>query len=161
MTRLFVSYILVWYFLRIGQNMLGGVNRLERILPAFIGSIVVNLVVSVLAAQKLGLIGVVLGTVVGNITAFIPSIIVFRREFDLRWKDFSHEIILRVYPHALTGAFVVYFLIEFRYPASLVEVLVYSIIGGIVFLGLFLLRGIPNTERSALYSLGRRLLRLK
>lgn len=128
MTRLFVSYILVWYFLRIGQNMLGGVNRLERILPAFIGSIVVNLVVSVLAAQKLGLIGVVLGTVVGNITAFIPSIIVFRREFDLRWKDFSHEIILRVYPHALTGAFVVYFLIEFRYPASLVEVLVYSIL---------------------------------
>jgi O-antigen/teichoic acid export membrane protein len=156
-TQLFLSYLLIFLLLRVGQNMLIGMNRLRIILPAFILSTLVNLVVSLWTAPIFGVSGVILGTVIGNALACIPYGYAFRRELGMTWHDLWRDIILSTYPQAAIGALTVWGLSALHYPTSLFQVGLYGLLGMTVFGILFILTGMPAVERKALHNLASRL----
>jgi len=149
-TRLFISYLLYWSLLRSGQNMLIGINRLQVILPAFLLSVAVNLLISVIAAPTLGVSGVILGTVISNALIFVLYMATFQDEFGLTLRDLWRQIFLPVYPHAVAGALVVGLLFSWQTPASLLTLGLYAIMGLGVFGVLFFLTGMPIDERTVL-----------
>jgi O-antigen/teichoic acid export membrane protein len=157
-TRLFISYLLYWLLLRVGQNMLIGKDQLRIVLPAFIFSTAVNLAISIVTAPMLGVTGVILGTVIG-----ILYMVAFNRQLELTTRDLVREILLRVYPQAIIGALVVQGLTLVRPPTSLLQVGLYGTIGLVVFAIHFIFVGMPGDERKFLskYALGltRRLIR--
>jgi O-antigen/teichoic acid export membrane protein len=157
-TQLFLSYLLIFLLLRVGQNMLIGMDRLSIILPAFILSTLANLIISIMAAPALGVSGVILGTVVGNALACVPYGYAFRRELGLNWRDLWYGIILSVYPQAAVGALVVAGLSAWHYPTSLFQVGLYGLLGMTIFGVLFVLTGIPAEERETLRRLAGRFL---
>jgi O-antigen/teichoic acid export membrane protein len=152
-TQLFICYLLYWALLRSGQNMLIGINRLDVLLPSFFLSTTVNLAISVFAAPRLGVAGVILGTVIGNIVTFVLYMRAFQREFGISLNDFVRWIFLSVYPQAGIGALVVAGLVASAYPANLIIIGVYGGIGVLVFGGLFVLTGMPKDERTALQNI--------
>ncbi len=155
-TRLFVSYLLFTFLLRAGQNMLIGVNRLEMVLPVFMLAVLVNLVISIVAASAFGVIGVVLGTVIGNLAISLPYLRAFKQQFGLIYRDIL-EILLRLYPAALSGALVAGVLNDAFGATHIVQLALWAGIGLITFVFVFIGVGMPTEERT----LVRRWLRLR
>ena len=156
-TQLFISYLLFWFLLRAGQNMLIGINRLNVVLPAFILGTVVNLVISVALANRLGVIGVVTGTVIGNLLICWPYFRAFRQEFGVTLRDITHGIVLRIYPQAAAAAVTVWALSNWRAPIGLIDVAIYGAVGLLVFALLFYFSGMPAEERAVLQRFFRRM----
>ncbi len=146
-TRLFVSYLLFTFLLRAGQNMLIGVNRLEMVLPVFVIAVLVNLIISIAAANAFGVIGVILGTVIGNLTISFPYLRAFKQQFGLIYRDIL-EILLRIYPAAIGGAAVAALLNEAFGSISMVHLALWGGIGLIVFVLVFIGVGMPTEERA-------------
>jgi O-antigen/teichoic acid export membrane protein len=158
-TQLFVSYLLYWSLLFSGQKMLIGINKLAVILPAFLLSTGINFVISVIAAPHWGVVGVIFGTLVGNIVTFVLYMAALGRVFDFRYQDLFQGVILRVYPPAFTAAFSVAVLAAWRMPEGFFMVGLYGAFGMAVFMGLFILFGMPHDERSMLFKLVKKRLR--
>jgi O-antigen/teichoic acid export membrane protein len=157
-TRLFISYVLFWLLLRVGQNMITGINRVEKLLPIFLMSTLANLVISVIAAPQLGVRGVIAGTVVGNALAFFPYVRVFQSELGVGLGDLLKEAVLRVYPQALAGGGVSGLMFHWLGSSSLAAVAASGLVGWVCFGVLFLLTGMPRQERDALIAQARQLL---
>ena len=147
-TAWFLSYVLFWALVQSGQNLLIGVGRVDVILPIFGVGTLVNLIVSVVAAPTLGVLGVIVGTVIGNALACVLYLIVFRQVFDLRLGRLWSGVFLRVYPQASIGALVAAGLAAWRTPRSLLSVGLEGGIGFLVFALLFVLTGLPADEQA-------------
>jgi O-antigen/teichoic acid export membrane protein len=149
-TQLFISYLLFWFILRIGQNMLVGINQLDVVIPAFILTTIINLLVSVTLVPSLGVMGVIVGTVCGNLIALVPYLRAFRQHFNLTLHDILSGVVLRVYPQALVSAGAVLGLTQLHTPGNLFEVGLYGAGGLMGFALLFFLTGMPSDEKQLL-----------
>lgn len=146
-TQLFASYLLFTFLLRAGQNMLIGINRLEIVLPVFIIAVLVNLIVSIAAAGLFGVIGVILGTVVGNLAISVPYLRAFKEQFDLNLRDIL-EILLRIYPAAISGAAVTGLLNGAFGAADMFQLALWAGSGLLTFVLIFIGVGMPAEERT-------------
>lgn len=146
-TRLFVSYLLFTFLLRAGQNMLIGINRLEMVLPVFALGVVVNLLISVVAASRFGVMGVVLGTVAGNLVVGLPYLRVFKHQFGLTYRDIVGGVLLRIYPGAIIGALLASFLYRLFGAANMIQIGIWGLAGLIAFVLIFFTTGMPTEER--------------
>ncbi|GAB1421634.1 oligosaccharide flippase family protein [Anaerolineales bacterium] len=151
-TRLFVGYLFLWVLMRVGINMLVGVNKINKILVILSISTLVNFITSLILVQTMGVHGVIWGTVIGNSVAIIPTLVVFQQEFRISWYDIMRHILLPVYPAAVVGASVTALLMYWRTPNNIFELGIYSAMGMAVFGGLFLAFGMPAGEKTTLLS---------
>lgn len=149
-TQIFIAYLLFGFMLRVGQNILIGINKLNIVLPTFILGTLTNLVISSLLAQQYGVIGVVWGTFIGNLLIWFPYMFVFKREFEITNRQLFSEIFLRIFPQAAAAALTVVLLMTVSYPGNLFQVGLYGASGIIVFATLFVFTGLPNEEREYL-----------
>ena len=149
-TQLFVGYLLLFVLMRVGMNMLIGVNKVNRLVMILGVSTTVNLIVSLILVQSQGIRGVIWGTVIGNSIAVIPTLILFQREFGINWYEIGRQILLPVYPVAIVGASVTFLLMRWRTPNNIIELGIYSATGMFVFGGLFFIFGMPKDEKNIL-----------
>ncbi|HRE48786.1 MAG TPA: oligosaccharide flippase family protein [Aggregatilineales bacterium] len=149
-TRLFLSYLLMYLLIRVGQNMLIGMNRLAVLLPALLISTIVNLLVSLIAVGSLGVTGVILGTVVGNAAACLLYLYAFRRDIGITFSEVWRRVIWRTYPQALMAGGAVFLLATSQPPRNLFQVGLYGALGMLVYFGLFAFTGLERVERQAL-----------
>lgn len=154
--RLFLSYLLFWPLVLAGYNATIGLGVIRPLVIIQWTTTAINLALSIVLTRRIGVTGVIWGTVIGNGLAFVPFLILFRRTCGVTWRDWLFGVVMKVYPSALAAAAVV-FALQRLWPArSLWMVAEYGILGGAGYLALLAVLGLDAAERSSLRRLIRR-----
>ena len=152
-TRCFISYLLLWPLMRIGMNMLIGMNKMNQVLIIQGIGTLVNLCASLLLVSSFGVIGVIWGTVIGHSVSFLPALLIFKQAFHLRWAEIGQGVVMRVYPFAFLSAGLVVALTACIPITQLYQVVVCGALGMSCFGLLFICFALPTDERAQLISL--------
>ena len=110
----------------------------------------IQCIVSLIAVRTLGILGVIIGTIIGNGVACGLYIIAFRQAFGLTVTDWWRAILLRVYPQAFCGAVLTLVLSTWRTPTDWLAVTIYGAAGWFTFAVLFALTGLAPDESALL-----------
>ena len=152
-TRWFISYLLLWPLMRIGLNMLIGLNKMNQVLIIQAIGTIVNLCASLLFVSSFGVIGVIWGTVSGHVVSFVPALFIFKQAFHLSWAELRQDVLMRVYPFALVSAVLVAMLLYWIPITHFYQVALYGVVGMSCFGLLFICFALPTDERLQLISL--------
>lgn len=96
--QIFVAFWLLWANIQLGTVMLTGMGRVKFILGYTVAQTAANLALSLLLVQKLGVLGVILGTVTTNIAVFPFILRYILRTLDLELRRWLRDVVLPVYP---------------------------------------------------------------
>jgi O-antigen/teichoic acid export membrane protein len=124
LTRLFLSYLFFWALTHVGYNMLVGMGQIGRLAKVQLGTTALNLLASVLLAARLGTVGVILGTIIGNAAAFPFYWAEFERRIGVPKREFAREVLLRIYPAAAACGLLLYCALRWMNPVSVPPLLV-------------------------------------
>lgn len=97
-TRLFLVYPVVTATIVVGQTILIGLGDMRDILRIQALAVAVNLLVSVVLVQPLGVTGVIVGTLAGAAIAGPLSTAVFLRRFEMPFPQLARAIVPRLAP---------------------------------------------------------------
>jgi len=92
--RLFLVYPALAIVLVIGQAMLMGLGRMRRFLLYEACSVTLNLVLSIVLVGRLGITGVIWGTIAAYALVWIPLNRLFFREFEVGAWDWARRVLL-------------------------------------------------------------------
>jgi O-antigen/teichoic acid export membrane protein len=155
-TRLFLVYLLFTALTPVGVNMMIGMDRFGPLLTVLVVATAINLLVSIVAARFIGVAGVILGTLVGNILVWYPYLRHILRTLSISWRDFLRRVVLRTYPLALLCGLALFVAVHLRTPASLLEVAIFAGVDLALYGLLFLLFGLETAERQMFTGIIRR-----
>ena len=92
--RLFTSWSFLGVFHVIGQTMLSAIGRNRDVCFLFLGTIIVNLPVSIWLGMKWGINGVIIGTLAGYVFGFVPYLLVEIRAFNVSISEWLHLVVI-------------------------------------------------------------------
>jgi len=146
----FVLHLFFNYNHLFAYYLLVGMNRIRFALWYYVGSAILNLILSIVLVQQVGLIGVVLGTTIPY--AILEPIFMWYilKTFEVKLSTYLKEVLGRVYLQAGVIALLLYLLTSYYLPQSLVEVGVFAILSAAAYLVVFYISGIENWERKSL-----------
>lgn len=153
LVRLFLVYLLFWPIQGVGWNMLIGVGETDTLTRIQVVSVCVNLVITTMLLRYIGTAGAMIGTVLGNLVAFIPYLRLILRRFDVEPWEFWSEAVWKTYPQAVLVAALLAIVVHYRAAASLVEVIGYMCLALACFYLLFAVTGLNRDERISLRQL--------
>ena len=104
LARLFVISVFIDAMIAVGQMMLIGIGRVKSMLWINIVSMVVNLSLSVFLTLKIGIAGVMWGTLAGLAICVGPYFWLFRDSFKISWARIWHEVLWPTYSVAIVMA---------------------------------------------------------
>lgn len=151
LVRLAVIYIF-WLALTLtGYNMLIGVGEIKTLLVVQSATTAVNLLISIWLTPSLGVAGVMWGTVIGSLLAFVPYMLIFGRAFGIHWEELIRTVIIPAYGIAAVFGGVLVLAVSLWGQPQTFRQLVWlgTVSGGIYVMGFFAL-GITASERRAL-----------
>jgi O-antigen/teichoic acid export membrane protein len=151
LVRLTVIY-LSWFPLVVtGYNMLIGTGQIKPLLVVQTITTLINLLVSIWLTPPLGVAGVMWGTLVGNLLAFGPYMVILGRTFAVQWGEFVRTVIVPVYASAIVFGTVLLLAVRLWGQPQTFWQLAWlgGVSGGIYVVGLFVL-GTSASERKAL-----------
>ncbi len=155
--RVFLSYVLLWSLTPVGWNTMIGLNRTGELLPVNILSVVLNLVISVALVGSMGVLGVILGTVIGNLVAVPLYLRSFLGALGITFKHFVGRVILRAYPQALAVGLALWLLLRGWQPDSVIELGLAASAAALAYVLLFWLTGVDAADKRRFSALlGRR-----
>lgn len=108
LARLFVVSVFIDAMIAVGQNMLFGIGRVKPLLFISFVTIAVNLSLSVFLTLKLGIAGVMWGTLAGLAICVGPYFWLFSDSFKISWARIWHEALLPNYSVAIVMAVLLY-----------------------------------------------------
>lgn len=146
--RAFLSYLLIWPVIQVGWNMLVGVNQVRSIVPLQTVSVIVNLAVSIVLVQRIGVVGTMLGTVVANLMVLIPYMRLILRTFGVSAAEFIRVVVAPCYSVALAIGVVLAALVAVRPPTSLREVGLFLLASLFASYALFFLAFVDAKEKA-------------
>ena len=91
--RLFTSWSFLGVFHVIGSTMLSAVGRNREVFYLFLGTVVVNLPMSIWLGMKWGVNGVIVGTLAGYVVGFIPYLLVELRSFNVAFTEWIQSVV--------------------------------------------------------------------
>ena len=97
-TMLLVGIQVVLASATVGHTIVVGTGKLKGRLPWILAETVGNVVLSILLVQRIGIMGVVLGTVIMSAIDYPLHLRYLVKHVGLRYSDFLREVILPVYP---------------------------------------------------------------
>ncbi|MBK5276974.1 MAG: oligosaccharide flippase family protein [Desulfuromonadales bacterium] len=153
LVRLFLVYLLFWPIQGVGWNMLIGVGETAALTRIQVVSVFVNLVITTVLLRYVGTAGAMIGTVLGNLVAFIPYLRLILRRFDVDPREFWSEAVWKTYPQAVIVAVLLAVVVHYRTAASLAEVIGYMVLSLACFYLLFAVTGLNRDERILLRQL--------
>ena len=151
--RLFLAYLLFWVMTGVGWNMLIGVRETKAIVRIQIVSVAINLALSIILIRFIGIKGVIIATIIGNLVAFVPYMRLMVRSFDVTLRQLLSEVIFTTYPQALASTGFLVLLTYFWSPGSIVGVAMQAIASVAVYGTLFVFTGMHRGERERILSL--------
>ena len=92
--RVFLAYPALAIFLVIGQTMLTGLGRMRDMLLYHVVAVALNLVLSLVLVDRLGIGGVIWGTLAAYLVLWVPFHILFFREFGVSTGEWVREVAL-------------------------------------------------------------------
>jgi O-antigen/teichoic acid export membrane protein len=104
LTQVALLFVVIAAPLQAGGNLLQGMGQARQVLRASVASVLVNLVVSVVLVQTIGLVGVVIGTVVGELAIFPLLARSVGRALDQPPLAAIRPAVVRAVPAALAAA---------------------------------------------------------
>jgi O-antigen/teichoic acid export membrane protein len=100
-----VSLFLIWpviaSFNVIGSQFLNGMGKTKEMFLITCVSVLVNLIVSISLVNKVGINGVMLGTVIGMAVVFVPYLVVEQRLFGAGYVNWFKEVVIPIIPSML------------------------------------------------------------
>lgn len=96
--QVILSYWLVNANLPVGHAMLYGLGRIKALLVIVVTQTVLNLLISVILVQRIGIMGVVLGTALPFFLLFPAHMALQLKVLGLRLGDWLRDVALRTYP---------------------------------------------------------------
>lgn len=153
LTQLFLVYLVFWSLCHVGQNMMIGMDRIDAVTRIGILGLVINLTVSIVATARIGVTGVVWGTLCGNAVSCVLYLLLYVRTLQLSWSQFTVQVLLPVYPLSFLCAASLAIIASVAPPTSLATVLAYGGATLAVFGILFLLTGVGSAERHQIFAM--------
>lgn len=150
LARLFLIYLLFWPLVQVGYNVMIGINQAKRLIPIQLASTVVNLGVSIGLTPRLGVAGVIVGTLVGNAIAFVFYLKLFLSALGVSGWEFVRGAVLLSYPQAMVTALALWAVLAVRPARSLADIVLYAGLGLAWYAVGFYLLGMNAQERRAL-----------
>jgi len=150
--HLFSYYILV------------GMNKIRFTLWYYVGSAVLNLILSFILIQKIGLVGVVLGTTISYVVLEPIFFWYNLKVFDVSLREYLKRVLSKIYPQVLIVALPLCLLLRYYSPRNLIEVAILIILSSAAYLILFYFSGVEKQEQKDFQSLiiaGRQYIRNK
>lgn len=147
----FVLHLFFNYNHLFAYHLLVGMNRLGLVpLTYYVGSAFLNLILSIVLVKKLGLMGVILGTVIPY-AVLEPLFVSYNLKiFEVSPGTYFWQVIARAYPQALVVFLLLVFLKACYLPQNLVEVAAMAGLSALAYLLLFFLFGIEEWEKKSL-----------
>jgi O-antigen/teichoic acid export membrane protein len=147
----FILHLFFNYNHLFAYHVLVGMNRLGRpALAYYIGSAVLNLILSIILVRRIGLMGAVLGTVIPY-AVLEPVFIRYNLvTFKMPLAGYVKQILLTTYPSALAIALLFYVVKPYLLPQSLLGVAALASAGALGYMALFSVFGLQAWERNSL-----------
>ena len=149
-------YLVLWILLAglffninhlVPLQILQGMGRIRMVMILHVVWAISNLALSIILVQKIGLIGIALGTTL----PLIPLEFFYTKEtlkvLKISWKTYLHECLLKIYPQAACAAIILYIMTQLYYPSTLIEIAFYGLIGVSVYIVMFYISGLEESER--------------
>jgi O-antigen/teichoic acid export membrane protein len=149
-TRLYLVYLFYLPITVVGYNMMIGMNRVQPLIRTQIATTLVNLAVSVVLVNSVGMAGVIWGTLIGNALTLYPYLRHFLTTLKVPWARFWNESLRPTYSVALLFALLLYAVVRRQAIGSLTELAALGSGGLVVYGGLFFALGLGSAERRAL-----------
>lgn len=103
-TRLFLVYLIFVVTHLVGSAMVVALGRVRFVMLVGAANLVVNLVISLILVDPLGIEGVIIGTLVGQALAWVPLLVHFLREFEVPLRTWARRVVLPNLPGLLAQA---------------------------------------------------------
>lgn len=98
---LYCSHFALTMLVGVSSTMLVGVNKVEKALYVSAWAAVLNLAISILTVQRLGLYGLIAGTVIAYAISSVMYIVITNRVFGIPNREFLRAVVLPIAPLAL------------------------------------------------------------
>ena len=147
---IFILHLFFNYNHLFAYYLLVGMNKIRFPFWYYIGSALLNLALSIILVQKIGLIGVVLGTAVPYATLEPVFVWYIFKTFDVKLSTYLKEVLGKVYPQAGFIVLLLYLLTIYYSPHSLIEVGIFAVLSVIAYLLLFYVSGVEEREKKSL-----------
>lgn len=151
--RLFLGYLLFWAMTGVGWNMLIGVRQTKPIVRIQLFSVGINLALSILLIHLIGVKGVIIATIIGNLVAFVPYMRLMMRSFQVTLRELIFEVVFTTYPQVVASTVFLVLLTYFWRPQSIVVVAIQGMIAVASYELLFVFTGMRGDERKRMFSL--------
>ncbi len=151
--RLFLLYPLFVSAHAIGLTMVVGLGRHRVTTSLAAASVVLNLVVSIVLSPRIGMNGVIWGTLVGYALLWVPYLVVITRTLGVAMAQVAREALAPAVPGAAAQLAVGLALLPRVRDAPTVVVLAATALSALVGVGVFGLVGRRDDDREALQSL--------
>jgi O-antigen/teichoic acid export membrane protein len=152
---IFVLFELFSFHYLFALNLLIGINKVKVALFYHIGSAMLNLILSIILVQRIGLIGVVWGTAIPAIVLVPVFMLYILKTFKVDLITYFKQVIGRTYPQAGIIALLLYVVTLYHLPRSLGEVGIFAILSIGAYFALFYLFGTAAWEKKDLIAMGR------
>jgi len=155
LTRLCVSYLFFDAIVVVGYNMMIGMGRIRHLLMIqAITTTAVNLCVSILLTPRVGVSGVMWGTLIGTVLSVGPYLRMYLKALDLSFGRFWREVIRPTYGLAAIFGVVLHFAVNdwMRPPESLLSLCWLGSFALAMYYAAFALFGLGKAERMMLRS---------
>lgn len=155
LTQVAVVFVVLAAPLQAGSNLLQGVGEAGTVLRASLASVLVNLAVSVVLVQWVGLVGVMIGTIVGVLALFPLLTRAIDQILDRHALTIVVPAVLRAAPPALAAGIVAGAVVLAPWPPG-ITLAVGGLGGGLAALVIAFVWSVPPVERAELRSALRR-----
>lgn len=149
-TRLFVSYLIWAPLTSIGYNIMIGIGQVRPLIWVQSITTAINLIVSLVLASRIGVAGVIWGTVIASALALAPYLWHFLKTLNISWGRFWHEAMEPTYPIVVLFAMLLYSANQLLAPDSFLTLAGFGLAGMMVYGALFAVFGLTGDERSML-----------
>ncbi len=141
------------YFNYVSSQILIGMHRLKFFVACYGVVALLNLGLSIILIQEIGIVGVAIGTLIPFIV--MAPVIMWHtfRIIGIRWLDYIKTVWLPIIPFAALNVFVIYSILFFHKPGNLIEVILYFVISLSIFFIPFYFKGLDERERSDMKSI--------
>jgi O-antigen/teichoic acid export membrane protein len=152
-TNILIVSLFFDFFNYVSGQILIGINKLKVFVACYGVVAIMNLVLSILFVQHLGLEGVALGTAIPFM--IMAPILMWNsfRILEINWKDFVKKVLFTNIPHACLVIVILFLLVYLHAPVNWIEIGIYYTISiGIYFL-LFYRLSLTEEEKNDLKSI--------
>lgn len=149
-TNILIISIFFDYFNYVSSEILIGMNKIKFLVAGYGIVALLNLILSIILVQRIGLEGVAWGTTIPFI--IITPILMWSafRIIGIDWKNYVKNVWFTNLPYAFCMGVVVYLLLILHKPNNLFEIIIYYAISICVFFIPFYFRGLDEEERKDL-----------